>query len=752
MAHLLSAGPQLTATAAMADERLAVRRGRVDALARTLAARLGIAGVAESDLNDAESRFVSHAAEVLRSAGAAGLVTAGEGQPPHVHGLCHRINQALGGLGGDVSATVSVIPVEDTVTGVEALAALADDMRAGRLRDLLILDVNPVYDAPADLGFADALRGVENTIRLALYEDETSEACRWHLPRLHSLETWNDVTAKDGLVSIVQPLVTPLYEGHSPLAVLAAFGGTFNATDYSAVRATWAERANAMAAGPGRSQVGQGASPSHEAPQILTTEEAGSGLGAAEATGFGIADFWTTVLAKGFVEDTAIASQTMPSATAFDLPPLQPSQTAADGFEIVFSPDPSVWDGRFSNNAWLQETPRPITSEVWGNAAAMNPADQRLLGLGDGALVSINAGDRHIVIATMAVPGQAAGTLGLTLGYGRRFGSIARGVGTDVYPLRSAGQLWAISGAKVETTGAGIELALTQSSHAMEGRDIARSVPIDDLSRKPPGAPAFNGTPPTLYPEYPQGPYEWAMVIDQNLCISCNACVVACQAENNVPVVGPEEIRRGRDMHWLRIDSYLSGDETAPRMISQPVPCMHCEKAPCEPMCPVGAAIHDSEGLNVQVYNRCVGTRDCQSNCPYKVRRFNFFGYANGQEFADLGEPMMHAVHNPDVTVRARGVMEKCTYCVQRISGARREAEKENRTIAEGEVVTACQQACPTRAITFGNLSDKGSAVNALRREPHHYALLEELGTRPRTTYLAKVENAPPSKIGETKS
>ncbi|ORE98879.1 4Fe-4S dicluster domain-containing protein [Aurantimonas sp. 22II-16-19i] len=716
MAPLLVAEPVLTATGGTADDRLACRRSRIPVLASAIAARLGVPGVSDTGrLNARETRFAEAAAKALRDAGANALLTVGEAQPPTVHAVVHRVNAHLGSLG----RTVSILPSRRLEPDLEALAELTQAMAAGTISDLFILGVNPVYSAPADIAFEDALGTVPFSAHLSLYEDETSETCRWHVPQLHPLEEWADGRTATGLASIVQPLVSPLYEGHSPLSVLAAIGGQINLTAHEIVTAYWQERFE-------RGDVGNG-SESFET-------------------------FWREALARGTIEGTDRETGEAPTLAPSPTPAATIEVPDIDGFEAVFLPDPSVWDGRFSNNAWLQELPRPITKEVWGNAAAMNPKDVEALGIGDGGLVTLTPSGsggpeaRPVLIPVISVPGIARGTIGLALGYGRRFGSIARGIGADVGPLRVSGALW-MRPVDCSATGASVELALTQHTHQMHGREIVREVALSELAATDLSNEAE--VPPTLYPEFPRGPYEWAMVIDQTACINCSACVVACQAENNVPVVGPAEIRRGRDMHWLRIDTYYTGEDEAISTASQPVPCMHCEKAPCEPMCPVEASIHDSEGLNVQVYNRCIGTRDCQANCPYKVRRFNFFAYNNGQEFADLGDPMVHAVHNPDVTVRARGVMEKCTYCVQRISGARREASREDRTIAEGEVVTACQQACPTEAISFGNLSEAGSSVNALRREPHHYALLEELGTRPRTTYLARVTNRVSGETGQ---
>ena len=436
---------------------------------------------------------------------------------------------------------------------------------------------------------------------------------------------------------------------------------------------------------------------------------------------------------------------TLPEAK---LPQVAPANSST-GFVLTLAPDPAVFDGSFANNAWLQECPKPFSKQVWGNALHIGDEDARNLGLVDGDMLRIASGQRVVEAPVFVQPGQATGTIAGTLGYGRTAaGSMGNTVGFDLYALRQTDAPWAL-GLNVSRAGGKQDLLRTQHFFTLEG-EAAKLQPRFDLTellKSDLGLSKPNANPPSLYPPHRYDTYEWAMVIDNAACIGCNACVVACQAENNVPIVGPDEIAEGRDMHWLRIDEYVV--EGRPGF--SPVPCMQCEHAPCEPVCPVAASVHDSEGLNAQVYNRCVGTRFCQSNCPYKVRRFNFFGYADGQEYGNFGSDIVKAVFNPDVSVRGRGVMEKCTYCVQRISGARRTAEKDGRTIRDGEVVTACQAACPTRAIAFGNLADSQAAIHALRDAPQSYALLGELGTRPRTTYLARLQNHNPA-LGKTQS
>jgi Fe-S-cluster-containing dehydrogenase component len=407
----------------------------------------------------------------------------------------------------------------------------------------------------------------------------------------------------------------------------------------------------------------------------------------------------------------------------------------------VLGPDPSIWDGSVANNAWLQECPKPLTKQVWGNALHVSKAQAAKLGLADGNVVRLRCAQGTLEAPVLVRPGQADQTIETTIGYGRTLaGAIGNGIGFDLNALRRLDTPWVIDGVDIARTGRQQDLLLTQHHFQLQGeaRELQPRFSLAELAQgRAAHLPKPCDTPPTLYPRHDSDTYAWAMVIDAGACTGCNACVVACQSENNVPIVGPAEIAVGRDMHWLRIDSYLVDERPG----FSPIPCMHCEHAPCEPVCPVAASIHDSEGLNLQVYNRCVGTRFCESNCPYKVRRFNFFGYADGQEYANLGAESIRAMFNPDVTVRARGVMEKCTYCVQRISGARRSAERENRTLGPDEVRTACQNACPTRAISFGDLNQADAEINRGKADPRHYALLGHLGTRPRTTYLADLRN-----------
>ena len=600
-----------------------------------------------------------------------GVILAGESLSPQAHALVHRLNHQLG-------APLSYVPS----VGLEGLplSDLVNDMVAGRVRLLLILEGNPAYDAPADLGFSQALERVPLSVHLSLYDDETSARCTWHVPATHFMEHWSDARALDGTASIVQPVIAPLYGGVSPHELLSLLFAE-SERGYDIVRKTWPDSA------------------------------------------------WETALRKGVVDGSAFQpSDPSPRTTEFS-PSEKPS-----GWSVRFVPDQSVLDGRFANNAWLQELPRSETKITWDNAALVSPVSSRKLDVATGDVLQIEIGKQQVLAPAWVVPGHADGTVTLALGYGRpRAGSVGNGVGFDAYPLRTSTDLWTAHNASVrKAPGRSHEFATTQNHARMEGRDLARHVSLQELVEK--GKVFPEDTPrDSLYPGWRYDGYRWAMVVSLNRCIGCNVCTIACQAENNIPVVGKDQVIAGREMHWIRVDRYYEEEKT----LFQPVPCMHCENAPCEYVCPVEAAVHDSEGLNLQVYNRCVGTRFCSQNCPYKVRRFNFLEYSKH-------EPSLAAQKNPEVTVRMRGVMEKCTYCVQRITRARIESEEQNRRIRDGDVITACQAACPTGAIVFGDLSDEKSAVSEAKRSPLKYDLLAELNTRPRTSYEGRVINRNP--------
>ncbi|HVE12469.1 MAG TPA: 4Fe-4S dicluster domain-containing protein, partial [Elusimicrobiota bacterium] len=557
--------------------------------------------------------------------------------------------------------------------GDSSLGELCRDMAAGEVSLLLMLGVNPAYSAPPGAGFAEALARVPFSLHLGLHADETAELCAWHAPMAHPFEAWGDARAFDGTASIQQPLIAPLYGGASAHELLSSASG------HEAVRGFWAARGVAGSA-------------------------------------------WDSAVREGVIPGTRYPARPTPIAAAW-----RPPRLAAErpSLELCLRPSPAVRDGGAANNPWLQELPDPVTKLTWGDAALLSPRLAARLGVANGDVLALSVEERSLEAPAWVVAGQADETVTLSLGYGRRRGGRwAEGTGASAYVLRSRDGEWRRSGLAARPTGGRRELPCTQGSQEMEGRDLIREGALARGDEENP--------PPSLYPPMPGGEHAWGMSIDLARCIGCNACVVACQAENNVPWVGPEEVRRGRHMHWLRVDRYYKGDPAEPAgMAFQPVPCMHCEHAPCEEVCPVGATVHSPEGLNEMVYNRCVGTRYCSNNCPYKVRRFNFFRFSTDDAVAQLAA-------NPDVSVRERGVMEKCTYCVQRIQGVRVAAEKEGRPIADGEVITACQAACPSRAIVFGDLRDPKSAVLALRKSPRSYGLLSELGTRPRTTYLAR--------------
>jgi molybdopterin-containing oxidoreductase family iron-sulfur binding subunit len=699
MNRLYVAEPMPTPTGAIADHRLPIRTSEMEAFARAVARRLGVAGAGSAaEAFPQHARWLDALARDLQAHRGTSLVAAGDAMPPAVHALAHAMNQALGNVGQTALFTA---PVEaEPVDQLESLRTLTADMEAGKVELLIILGGNPVYTAPADLGFERALAKVGLRVHLAEYEDETSAVCHWHVPETHFLESWGDARAFDGTVSVIQPLIAPLTPGRrSAHELLAALLGEPQRGSYDVVREHWR----------------------------------------GELKGQDFESAWRKALHDGVIAATALPLRT-PAVRAGALAPAEaPAPAAAGSLEVSFRPDPTVWDGRFANNAWLQELPKPICKLTWDNAAFLSPATATRLGVASGDVVEIGAGGRSLRAPVWVQPGHAADSVTLHLGYGRRrAGRVGTGAGVNAYLLRTAEQPWVATGATLQKTGERHPMAATQLHHSLAGRHHVRAGSLAEYRKHPEFAPEMVHFPHAdLYPEYPYEGYAWGMAIDLGACMGCGACVVACQAENNIPVVGKDQVIRSREMHWLRIDSYYGGEPEAPEILTQPMLCQHCEKAPCEPVCPVAATAHSSEGLNDMVYNRCVGTRYCSNNCPYKVRRFNFLQYSDNQ-------PLLQLAHNPDVTVRSRGVMEKCTYCVQRINHARIEAKREDRDIRDGEVVTACQAACPTRAIVFGNLNDRQSQVARLKAAPRSYGVLAELNTRPRTSYLARIRNPNP--------
>jgi MoCo/4Fe-4S cofactor protein with predicted Tat translocation signal len=728
MNRLYVVEPTPSVTGATADHRLPLRSSDVGLFTRALAAKIGLGGT--TVLPSAAQHWMERVRAELQAHRGASLVIAGEQQPTEIHALAHAINAALGNVGNTVYYTE---PVEAApVNQLESLRALCNDMAAGQVDTLLILGGNPVYDAPHDFDFTAKLKKVRSTVHLSSHFDETAEYCQWHVPESHYLEAWGDVRAFDGTTSIVQPLIAPLYSSRSAYEFLAAFSDKPGVTGYDALRDHF-------------------------------------------KTSHGGADFeksWKKALHDGVIANTTLASISVASAAT--LPATNPIST--DALEFIFRPDPSAYDGRFANNGWLQELPKPVTKLTWDNAALVSPKTAELLGLthtvasrgGEHGqilsnVIDISLSNSKVTAAAWILPGQADGVIVLPLGYGRKkAGYTGTDKGFNAYAVRTSDALWAKTGGTIKKTGVNYPLACTQYHFNMEGRKILATGTLEEYKQNPAFAHINDEKPPqelSLYKEFAYPGYAWAMSIDLNSCNGCNACVVACQSENNIPVVGKDQVMRGREMHWIRIDRYyLAETETNdpstntndalanPPTFFQPVPCQQCENAPCEQVCPVGATVHSAEGLNDMVYNRCIGTRYCSNNCPYKVRRFNFL------RFQDWETPQLKLMRNPEVTVRSRGVMEKCTYCVQRINNVRIEAEKENRPIRDGEIVTACQASCPSEAIVFGNANDPTSRVAKLKAQQRNYSILGELNARPRTTYLAAVRNpnpdlaAPPEK------
>ena len=696
MNRLYVAEPTVTPTGSIADHRLPVRGGEIEALARAILE--GVRGGQAPSLGEALDAFVAAAVADLRAAGARALLVAGARQAPAVHAVTHAVNQALGAVGTTVVFTDPVVANAAAETGT--LATLVDEMNAGSVRLLVILGPNPVYTAPSDLGFTDALRRVATRVHVGLFEDETAALSHWHVNATHYLEEWSDARAYDGTVSLVQPLIAPLYQGRSFHEVVGVFGEQPERSGYDVVREFW----------QGQPQAGGD-----------------------------FEQFWRQALHDGVIAGTALPVRTVGAPQ--EPPPAVPAANGSSELEVAFAPDPTVYDGQFANNGWLQELPKPITKLTWDNAILVAPSTAQSLQVANGDVVAITVGDQRITAPVWVQPGHAPRAATVYLGYGRsRAGRVGTGIGYNAYAIRRSGSPW-FGTADVRRTGETYMLAGTQGHHTMVGRALVRAASLDEFRHEPEFARHMGHEPPpgmSMYPQHEYKGHAWGMAIDQSVCTGCSACVVACQAENNIPVVGRDQVIRGREMHWLRVDRYYTGAIDNPDTYHQPMPCQQCEMAPCEVVCPVAATVHSDEGLNDMVYNRCVGTRYCSNNCPYKVRRFNFLLYA------DWETPTYKLQRNPDVTVRSRGVMEKCTYCVQRIASVRQDAKVQERPIRDGDIRTACQQACPTDAIVFGDINDPNSRVAQLKKLPHNYGLLTELNTRPRTTYLAVIRNTHP--------
>jgi len=781
MSRLYAFEGTLSLTGVNADQRVAMPSGDVAIVAAWLASHLinddatkqTLEQLIQSDrgqavLNGENKAIFEALLHDLEAHQGESLLVAGPRQPADVHLLVHLLNEALGNVG----QTVHYSPQHDAPGHVEAMRELADAMTGNKVDTLVILGGNPLYNAPADLNLGEQLQRVETTIHLSDYVDETSTQCSWHVNRAHPLETWGDGRAYDGTYSAQQPLIQPLFDGASDVELLAHM-------------------------------IDDELKSGHEITKRAFARMVGQSDGET---------LWRKVLHDGLLADSAFPLET-PRVKRNQLQSAAQalvswwSGRASSAMEVVFTPDASVYDGRFANNGWMQELPDPVTKLTWDNAALLSVNDAKDLGVKAGDMIRITVGERSVEAPVFTVPGHADGCITLPLGYGRAIdGRIAAGAGFNFYPLRTSETMDFVGGARVEKLNTNYPLASTQDHHSIDvetvgGRGIqnrlgslVREGTLSEYEHHPKFVKHRAHVPHRLslfeedFPFQQAGggaTYKWGMAIDLSSCIGCSACVVACQAENNIPIVGKDQVMRGREMHWLRVDRYFKfkptafnehGEATAwdPNTITgtatQPVPCMQCENAPCEQVCPVAATVHDAEGLNVMVYNRCIGTRYCSNNCPYKVRRFNFFDFHRRKPHRESPgwmhveneyytkaqastNPLTEMVYNPEVTLRVRGVMEKCSYCLQRLVAGRIKAknkwvqtpaeqrETERAVIEDGSVQTACQQACAAGAIVFGDLNDPNSRVAQLHKSERTYEMLEELNVKPRTKYLARITN-----------
>jgi MoCo/4Fe-4S cofactor protein with predicted Tat translocation signal len=703
----------MSSTGAKADHRLPHRSAEIGEFASGLT--LAFFREAPRQAPGVEEDKVLRAvAENLKAHRGSGIVIAGDHQPPAVHALAHVLNHDLGNVGKTVFYTdpVDANPINQT----ESIKELTGDINSGKVDLLIILGGNPAYDAPADLDFANVLKSdkVPLRVHLGLYDNETAELCHWHVNQTHELESWGDARAYDGTVSIIQPLIAPLYNGKSAIEFVGLLNGNSDASGHELVRDYWQQ----------------------------------------QHTGADFEQFWRKSLHDGWIEGTASAPKTV-TAKTINFPIPAPGEGSSTAIELNIRRDPTIYDGQFSNNGWLQELPKPMNKLTWDNAIQIGPKMAERLQVASKDVLELELNGKTVKGAAWIQAGLPDNSITVTLGYGRtRAGRVGTGYGFNAYQLRTGTALWGSTGVQIRKTGEVYNLASVQGMQSMDTpngdhRPLVRETTLEEYRKDPNFAKEQNDDAPpglTLYKpyDYKDEAYAWGMAIDLNKCVGCNNCMLACQSENNICVVGKEQTELGRHMHWIRVDAYYQGDRDNPKAFFQPVPCQQCEDAPCELVCPVGATNHSSEGLNDMIYNRCVGTRYCSNNCPYKVRRFNFL------LFQDWTTPQYKMMRNPDVSVRSRGVMEKCTYCVQRITEHRIDAEtasvREGKEIKikDGELQTACQQSCPADAIIFGNINDPESRVSKLKAQSLNYSLLGELGTRPRTTYLAEVRNPNP--------
>jgi MoCo/4Fe-4S cofactor protein with predicted Tat translocation signal len=734
-----------TVTGFKADHRLALKPSEIAGFATALAN-----GAAPQGATAEAQQFFAALSGDLKAAGGRCVVIPGEQASPEVHAAAYALNSALGAVGKTVIYTETVNPMPSEQ--VADLKSLVADMKAGKVQWLVMLGVNPIYSAPYELGFQDAFGAIPVTAHLGSHVDETGAIANWHINQAHYLESWSDARAYDGTISIIQPMIAPLYGGASAHDVLQTLLEDSQLSAYDVVLAN--------------------------AKTYIKGDFATS---------------WRKALHDGWVEGTAFTAKAGGPGKA---EAVASAPAAASGLEVSFRPDPSLYDGRFANVGWLQELPKQVTNLSWDNAAIMSMGTMADLKLVESDPVKVSYNGRELIAPALAMPGHPDGVITMHLGFGRgvQAGRVAQGVGFDAYQIRTADGPLYITGATAVKVPGEYDLCITKvhniehrgsfaqhdlekplsdkegvyslAGHEALERSIIRYATVAEAKENPNFAHE-GGASGTLIGKVgyaPQGekvPHDnsffpdswkydkqdpstlkiqnaWGMAIDLNSCIGCNACIVSCYAENNIPVVGREQVKVGRNMQWIRIDTYFEGDLHAPKAHFQPMACQHCENAGCEQVCPVGATVHTPEGINTMVYNRCVGTRYCSNNCPYKVRRFNFLLYS------DYDTESLKFMRNPDVSVRSRGVMEKCSYCIQRIEAVKIVADKENRAIRDGEIVTACQQACPTSAITFGNINDKASKVAKIKAEERDYQVLADLNFRPRTTYTAGVINPHP--------
>ncbi len=707
MSRLWSVESGFSLTGGMADHRLALGPHRVALVLLAVATELNrrgmevssVASVRVPELKAKEKDFAAALAADLATHRGRSLVLVGEELPPEVHAVAAAVNDALGARGTSLDLIEDPSAGDENVKGADLMALIADE----KVRALIVLGGNPAYDDPQ--GFGKALEAIPSSVHLTLHPNETSSRCQWVVPRAHALESWGDARSWDGTVTLPQPLIEPLYGGRTVAELLAMVAGVSDRSGRALLKGTLDAR--------------------------------GSN--------------WRQSVQQGFVHDSAPAPTTAKVVTelvARAAAGLAEWVSTGKGPTLRIVPDSKVFDGRFANNGWLQELPDSMTKVTWDNPLLVAPSMAEDLGLKDGDVVRVSTGAGGVEVPVYRLPGHAPDTVTVSLGYGRRAGGrVAVGVGVDVTPLRIDALDRLVGDVRLEPTGRRVRFASTQDHHAIdrigfEARnhrigELVREATLDEYLKNPKVIQEAEHDVHlfSLWKEHQYEGEQWGMAIDLSACTGCNACVVACQAENNIPVVGPEQVRNGREMHWIRVDRYFHGEADDAEVVHQPLACVQCENAPCEQVCPVAATQHTRDGLNAMVYNRCVGTRYCSNNCPYKVRRFNFFNYHK-----DLPQ-LATMQHNPEVTVRSRGVMEKCTYCVQRIEAARIQARRERRPIRDGEIVPACAQTCPVQAIVFGDLNDSKSMVSALREEPRGYAMLAELNVRPRTHYLARLRN-----------